>query len=390
MKTILYVFASILVITGLSSAYIYLKMPKKPSEASVLVENKIPLETYMLPPETEKKSEDPDKVIDSLDSVADDFDLKLDTNPKDDKNMDKDKFEALNKRIKELEDKEAQYQTQLNQKKYTKEIFKPSQPDYGERKTENENKIIQERIANQNLKIIPKDKIVVDYGVSEIKGEDKVDASNENKLFRTMLSSTKIPIILRENVSSTLAGSVTGIVRDNVYSYMGRAILIPKGSIAEGEYLSNNRVGEDRLQIVWTRIVTPQGVNIRFDSKTMDITGGSGAKGILDSKYWDRYGFALTLNTLTSLGMIGVSNFTQKVPNYNTQQILQQGVSDVNNINRAILQEQIKINPVINIRAGEIVFIKSNMDIFFPIPKGKEVMVEYFNRLKLDKQGEKQ
>ena len=204
-------------------------------------------------------------------------------------------------------------------------------------------------------------------------------------LFRS-LAMDKIAVILDQEINSTLSGSVTGHTRDNVYSYMGRAVLIPKGSKVLGEYVDNNKVGENRLQIVWTRIVTPQGVNIQLASKTQDLKGGSGAVGEVDNKLWERYGFALTISTLTNAGLIGLSNLTQKVPNYQAQEILSQGASDVSDVAKAIMQEQIKIRPVITIKAGEIIFISPQMDIFFPKPKGKEVLVQYFNRLEEEKQ----
>ena len=381
LKTLLFAFAVIFLIVAIAFLFVWLGSPKKDKQSTILVENKVPIEPYLFFENQEKqRRENPEKVLSGLDQnqekTQEEEVKKPDTDSVLEENM------LLKKKIEELEAKTKTPKTP--QKIYTKEeVFLPTEQELSIKGKEESWK---RRIANQKISILDKTKIVTDYGVGEIKGEDKVMASNEYRLFRTIISMTPIPIILREEINSTLSGSVTGIVRDNVYSYMGKAVLIPKGSIAEGIYEANNRVGEDRLQLIWTRIVTPQGVNIRFDGKTMDLTGGSGARGIVNNRYWDRYGFALTLNTLTSAGMIGISNLTQKVPNYNTQQILQQGVSDVSTINRAILQEQIKINPVITIKTGEIVFIKPSLDIFFPEPQEKEVMVQYFNRLKEIKQ----
>lgn len=226
-----------------------------------------------------------------------------------------------------------------------------------------------------------KTKMVIDYGVDSIKGEQGFKATNENKLYRTILSMDRIPVIITQKIKSTLGGSIVGQVRDNVYSYMGRAVLIPKGSKIEGEYLSNNKAGEDRIQIAWKRIVTPNGVNIRFVAKTLDMEGASGAVGEVDNRYWERYGLPLTITTSTNLGMLAVSNLTQKIPSVQSQDILNQGASDVSNIGKAILSEQIKINPIITIEAGDIVFVSPKKDLYFPKPKDGEILAEYFDRL---------
>lgn len=233
-------------------------------------------------------------------------------------------------------------------------------------------------------------KMVVDYGADSIKGEEGFKATNENKLYRTIISMDRIPVIITQKIISTLGGNLVGQVRDNVYSYMGRAVLIPKGSKIEGKYANNNKIGEDRLQIVWERIVTPNGVNIRLLGRTLDKQGASGAVGEVDNRYWERYGMPLTITTTTNLGMLAVSNLTQKIPSVQSQDILQQGASDVSNIGKAILQEQIKINPIITIEAGDIVFVSPTKDIYFPKPKEGEILVEYFDRLKEEKNQSKE
>lgn len=390
---------SLLVIAGFGGIYVYVLFKNKNNfdddNSRIQVENKVPIEPYLfneIPSYdfsiTEKNKfpifENSNDVIEKISGEA----------PKEQKQEE----ELLRDQVVKLQKQEVpkpqetQKQEQLNPKPIQVKPKKPQETFTREELFEDENieekisQIQRQRVAGKlsvkrtDQKSLNK-KFAVDYGANSIKGMKKIEATGENKLLRTILAMDKIAVILDQEINSTLSGSVTGHTRDNVYSYMGRAILIPKGSKVLGEYVDNNKVGENRLQIVWTRIVTPQGVNIQLASKTQDLQGGSGAVGEVDNKLWERYGFALTISTLTNAGLIGLSNLTQKVPNYQTQEILTQGASDVSDVAKAIMQEQIKIRPVITIKAGEIIFISPQMDIFFPKPKGKEVLVQYFNRL---------
>ena len=54
---------------------------------------------------------------------------------------------------------------------------------------------------------------------------------------------------------------------------------------------------------------------------------------------------------------------------YMQSQILSGMRQDVSSIIQRIIQEQIKIQPIITIREGSRIFIAPSQDIFIPIPK---------------------
>ena len=103
-----------------------------------------------------------------------------------------------------------------------------------------------------------------------------------------------------------------------------------------------------------------------------DISGKNGLIGLLDNKYWERYGIPLTLSTLSNALLIGISNLTAKVPNYQTQVLFEQAGSDLSVIMQNIMRDQIKINPTLEILAGSRILIKTRSDIWFPEPKANE------------------
>lgn len=233
-----------------------------------------------------------------------------------------------------------------------------------------------------------------EYGIDSFSNFDKKDtASNENKLLRTITADRMIPAILITPISSQISGTkIVAQVESDVYASMGRAVLIPKGSRVIGFYNSNNKIGEYRLEVIWNRIITPQGVNIILsDAKGADVKGYAGLIGDLHTKNWERYGLPLALSTLSN-GLLlaissGLNNKTSKdgsnfLEGYQTIQMLNSMKADVSNIISQILREQIRIKPIITIREGSRIFISPNTDIFFPVPKNNEVIAKFFKEYK--------
>lgn len=229
----------------------------------------------------------------------------------------------------------------------------------------------------------------IEYGVSKFTNLDEQDkASNEHKLYRTISAMKMIPAVLLTNISSDIGGKCIAQVEEDIYAEMGKAILIPKGSKVLGNYANNNKIGEFRLNVLWTRILTPQGVNIMLtDSYGADLAGAMGIIGDLDSKYWQRYGIPLALSTLSNGLILTLNNVTQKATDsasnaYINAQMMQNFQGDISGIMAAIINEQVKIKPTIRIEKGSRIFITSNKDIFFPIPKNNEVLARFFDEVK--------
>ncbi|TLD95424.1 hypothetical protein LS71_008390 [Helicobacter jaachi] len=237
-----------------------------------------------------------------------------------------------------------------------------------------------------------------EYGVDEFSNFDEKDeASNEHKLLRTITADRMIPAFLVRPISSQIAGNVVAQVETNIYGAMGRAVLIPKGSRVIGFYESNNKIGEYRLQVVWTRIITPHGVNILLtEAKSADVKGYNGLVGEVHSRNFERYGIPLTLSTLSNGLLLYVNSKSSQLNNaqssgnanadlmglYAQSQIMSGMRQDISGIIQRIIQEQIKIQPIITIREGSRIFIAPSQDIFIPVPKKGEAVARFFRQKK--------
>ncbi|WP_104733318.1 DNA type IV secretion system protein ComB10 [Helicobacter felis] len=212
----------------------------------------------------------------------------------------------------------------------------------------------------------------------------KDTATHQNRLFRTITADKMIPAFLITPISSKLAGKAIAQVESDVFASMGKTILIPKGSKVIGYYNNTDKVGEYRLDIVWTRIITPKGVNIMLtNAKGADIKGYSGLVGEMMTHNLQRYGLPLLVSTLSNGLLIAltsaIANKTGKnnfFGDYLLMQMTRQTGMGLNQIVAQILRDKSQLNPVIIIREGSRVFISPNLDIFFPSAKNGEIQVE--------------
>ncbi|NKM48734.1 conjugal transfer protein TrbI [Rhizobium leguminosarum bv. viciae] len=119
----------------------------------------------------------------------------------------------------------------------------------------------------------------------------EVSVATENRRTDAWIpQGTMIRGTLETAINSDLAGMVKGIVRDDVYSFDGRRILIPAGSSLIGDYKSGVERGQERILIVWTRMIRGDGVSVQLGSYGTDRLGRSGMTGVVDRKYWERFG----------------------------------------------------------------------------------------------------
>lgn len=144
-------------------------------------------------------------------------------------------------------------------------------------------------------------------------GEDRVArAQRLSNPSTTILQGALIPAVLETALNSDLPGYARAIVSRDVRGFDGARVLIPRGSRLMGEYKSGLQTGQTRVQVVWTRLVRPDGVSIDLGSPGADDLGQSGLSGGVERHYGRRYGPASVLSLLSGLasGLGGGSSST--------------------------------------------------------------------------------
>ncbi|WP_066259963.1 TrbI/VirB10 family protein [Hydrogenophaga flava] len=174
--------------------------------------------------------------------------------------------------------------------------------------------LMQRRMASENNMIPATDKgarknqLFEDEYSAVKRGAVEVLASADFVMTR----GTFIRCSLETKIVSTLPGMTSCIVTEPIYSSNGRRLLIDKGSKVTGEY---KYVDEnfDRIGVVWTRVLTTTGLDVRIDSAGTDALGGAGVPGHYDGHWGERIGAAMLVSLLAD----GIDAAGQKFANEN-------------------------------------------------------------------------
>lgn len=142
-----------------------------------------------------------------------------------------------------------------------------------------------------------------------------------------------IHAILETAINSDLPGSLRAIIDQPVYAEAGSQILIPSGSRLIGQYKSGMLQGQSRVFVVWTRLITPQGVSLNLASPGVDSLGMAGLSAdTIDRHFWQQFGSAALLSVLGA----GTSNAGAAHAPYNASQAYR--IAIANSLNQTAQQ----------------------------------------------------
>jgi type IV secretion system protein VirB10 len=176
-----------------------------------------------------------------------------------------------------------------------------------------------------------------------------------------------IPAALVTGIHSDLPGQVTAQVTENVYdSPTGRYRLIPRGSKLIGAYDSQISFGQNRVLLVWTRLIMPNGRSIVLERQPgADSQGFAGLEDDVD-QHWGRLLTAAALSTVLGVGAeLGAANNDSAIVT-----ALRRGSTDsLNQTGQQIVRRNLNIQPTITIRPGFPVRVIVNRDLMLaPYP----------------------
>ncbi len=170
-----------------------------------------------------------------------------------------------------------------------------------------------------------------------------------------------IPAALITGIRSDLPGQVTAQVTENVYDTpTGKYLLIPQGSKLIGTYDSQISFGQDRVLLVWTRLIMPNGASIVLERQSgADTQGFAGLEDKVDY-HWLRLFAAAALSTVLGVGSeLGATNNDNAIV-----QALREGSSNsLNQTGQQVVRRNLNVQPAITIRPGFPVRVIVNRDL---------------------------
>lgn len=117
----------------------------------------------------------------------------------------------------------------------------------------------------------------------------------------TVMQGTMIQAALETMIDTDLPGAIRAVVTENVHSYDGSQVLIPRGSRVIGAYNDQVSLGQRRAMIVWHRIILPDNQSVDIGAYGADAIGRAGVGGKVRTHAFARFGSA-ALVSIISLG----------------------------------------------------------------------------------------
>lgn len=165
-----------------------------------------------------------------------------------------------------------------------------------------------------------------------------------------------ISATLLTTINTSLPGDVVAQVRQDIFDTVkGKYLLIPKGSRLLGRYDSSVSYGQERILIVFTRIIRPDGSSIQLSNFTgSDDLGSSGFAADVNN-HWGRVLGAATISTMLSFGAgVVADRNTGTNPYYPSAQqgALVGGAAGIVQAGQTITNRAINIQPALSVPAG--------------------------------------
>jgi type IV secretion system protein VirB10 len=195
------------------------------------------------------------------------------------------------------------------------------------------------------------------------RGDDVSLQKADGKKYR-LFEGTVIETVLTNRLNGSFSGPVNAMVTTNVYSHDHQQLLIPQGSRALGEVQKVNSLGQQRLAVMFHRLVMPDGYSISLDQfHGLNQIGETGIRDQVNHHYFQIFGVSLAIGAIAGVEQAGASYgaSTTGLDSY------RQGVSSsLSQSALQILDKFLNILPTFVIREGHRIKVYLTDDLLVP------------------------
>lgn len=174
-----------------------------------------------------------------------------------------------------------------------------------------------------------------------------------------------IESVLVNRLNGSYTGSVKVMVTNPVYSHDREHVLIPQGTFILGEAQKVGSQGQQRLAVVFHRMVMPDGYNVSLDQFTgLNAVGETGLKDKVDHHFMQLFGTSIALGLVSGFSQFGTGS---ALTSNGVDQYRQGVANSVGQSSSQILAQQFtSVLPTITIREGHRVKIWLRQDLDLP------------------------
>lgn len=178
-----------------------------------------------------------------------------------------------------------------------------------------------------------------------------------------------IPATMITGLNSDLPGRITAQVSQNVYdSATGYRLLIPQGAKLFGRYDSKVSFGQERVLVVWTDLIFPNGSTLQIGGMAgTDVEGYGGFKDKIDRHLWRTFGSAALIAIIgTGIDMSMPESSTLATQDTASDAARRNFAESFGRVAEQTISKNLNVQPTIRIRPGYKFNVLVDQDIIFP------------------------
>jgi type IV secretion system protein VirB10 len=175
----------------------------------------------------------------------------------------------------------------------------------------------------------------------------------------TIIQGTMIQAVMETALDSSLPGQTRAVVSEDVFSFDGSRLLIPRGSRLIGRYRSGVDIAQQRVTIAWDRIILPDNQTIQISSFGGDELGRSGVTGFVDTRFAERFGSAALISLISAAPSAAAASLKDDA----TAGVLEDVGDDLADATDSVISDYLSIGPVIYVDQGARVTVMVDRDL---------------------------
>jgi len=179
---------------------------------------------------------------------------------------------------------------------------------------------------------------------------------------------TVLESALVNRLNGDFSGPVICMMTNDIYSHDHSRLLIPAGTKILGESKKVDAFGQERLAVVFHRLIMPDGYSVDLDQfPGLNQIGETALKDKVNNHYFKIFGASIAIGSIAGLASIGTSTSSVTGLPTSPSDAYRQGVSaSLAQSSMQVLNRFLNILPTVTIREGHRVKIYLMEDLHVP------------------------